>query len=257
MGTRGCVAIGTDEKWRGVYNHWDSYPTGLGRRVWLHIRKKWIEQGRDPKEFPKKLLEYGDWREYLNDGVCKYCGKKLGQPCNINGIITSGPFESYFGDYHDEETMRDYFLQLPAWRNNPEGIEEMIRLEKWKQKNLEETGYIDPDAKYHQHSGRKDRQITNETADPLFLEWIYVIDPSVKTMTILTHVMKGDHIPGEIKERPELIEDGWWDYGHCAFKHIWVTQVSLRSAIEPDWEGIEELGRQLGDLFSNIQAVKE
>ena len=39
MSTRGCVAIGTPDAWRGVYNHYDSYPTGLGSAVWHHIQE--------------------------------------------------------------------------------------------------------------------------------------------------------------------------------------------------------------------------
>jgi len=30
MATRGCVAVGDENNWRGVYNYFDSYPTYLG-----------------------------------------------------------------------------------------------------------------------------------------------------------------------------------------------------------------------------------
>jgi len=78
MSTRGCVAIKKERTWEGVYNHFDSYPSGLGQDLWDYL------QGKDLKEFAEELLNFGDWREYLNGGICEYCGKKLGQPCNIS-----------------------------------------------------------------------------------------------------------------------------------------------------------------------------
>jgi hypothetical protein len=33
MGTRGCIAIAQGDGWQGVYNHWDSYPTELGKQL--------------------------------------------------------------------------------------------------------------------------------------------------------------------------------------------------------------------------------
>lgn len=38
MSTRGCLAIGSLYDWKGVYNHFDSYPTGLGPEVWQAIK---------------------------------------------------------------------------------------------------------------------------------------------------------------------------------------------------------------------------
>lgn len=85
MSTRGCVAVKRGKGWEGVYNHFDSYPSGLGSGLWEYLQGK--TQG-ELEEFASELLQYGDWREYLNGGVCEYCGKKgLGQPCNISGAI--------------------------------------------------------------------------------------------------------------------------------------------------------------------------
>jgi hypothetical protein len=38
VSTRGCIAIGTPESWLGLYNHSDSYPTGLGAEVWNNMQ---------------------------------------------------------------------------------------------------------------------------------------------------------------------------------------------------------------------------
>lgn len=34
MSTRGAIARAIQDGWIGVYNHSDSYPTGLGRNLW-------------------------------------------------------------------------------------------------------------------------------------------------------------------------------------------------------------------------------
>ena len=35
MATRGCIAKWVGEgEWEGVYHHWDSYPTALGKTLW-------------------------------------------------------------------------------------------------------------------------------------------------------------------------------------------------------------------------------
>jgi hypothetical protein len=53
MGTRGCVAVGTLKKWRGVYNHNDSYATGLGREVWQKLQEARRDAGL--KAFAERL----------------------------------------------------------------------------------------------------------------------------------------------------------------------------------------------------------
>ena len=34
MGTRGIIARPAGDTWAGVYHHWDSYPSGLGKALW-------------------------------------------------------------------------------------------------------------------------------------------------------------------------------------------------------------------------------
>ena len=45
MGTRGCLGFGVDEKEYITYNHWDSYPSGVGVNVlnWLRVNKDDLE----------------------------------------------------------------------------------------------------------------------------------------------------------------------------------------------------------------------
>ena len=88
MSTRGCVAIRrNDGGWIGVYNHSDSYPTGLGAEVWDHVQAL-RKRGKTLRQFAEELLKYDDWQNYLNGGVCPYCGRRgQGQPHSISSNI--------------------------------------------------------------------------------------------------------------------------------------------------------------------------
>ena len=70
MSTRGVVALAQGDDWVGVYNHSDSYPTGLGRAVWAHLQSEGVAKVQE------KMLQFDDWRAYLAGGLCEYCGEK-------------------------------------------------------------------------------------------------------------------------------------------------------------------------------------
>lgn len=204
MSTRGCVAIAKGDGFRGVYNHFDSYPTGLGKELWAHL------QGRDLEQFAKELLQYGDWREYLNGGTCEYCGKEAGQPCDISGVI----------------------FALAGHQPIPE-----------IQMNLSRTGYADPEAKHHKHVSAEDAQMTDQDADPLFIEWVYVLAPKIGWVTVLAHtttkeLREGQHgtwcEPSIMKE----LDGSLTKFGGHYYIHEPVAQFSL-SDTEPDWGRIQ------------------
>ena len=219
MSTRGCVAIGTPEHWQGVYNHWDSYPTYLGAKLWEHLHPN--GQLRDLNAFAEDLLMYGDWREYLNRGVCPYCGQKgVGQPHTI-----SGPFYDYW--------LRSEPLPEPF------------------QSNLEKHGYPDPEAKYHEHGNGPDDQISSEYPDPLYIEWVYVINPANKVMTVLTacRAPKPANAPVFESIRPLRVETPqgsvwWYPDIKAAYRHVVVASIDLTSP-EPDWRNIEVEGNRV------------
>lgn len=270
MFTRGCVAIKTDDGWKGVYNHWDSYPTALGKDLWdhLHEAKKGDSHtyhclecgkcfkdnllvavhhheqivaykcpycrgkiGRDLNEFAEKLLQFVDWREYLNNGVCEYCGKRLGQPCSISGVLLCL--------YSTPEEVRGYWHSIPWAKDNPDEVKREIEQELVVLHNIEQTGYPDPKAKHHSHVTRDQAQMTHLDANPLFIEWVYIIDSKKRTVTILAH-QSDKKTEGTVRNgKPILRDDGYYDYGHCAFKHVEVASFSLDSD-EPDWKRIEQ-----------------
>jgi len=236
MSTRGCVAIGTPENWRGVYNHWDSYPTGLGQAVWQHLQTI-LEEGKTLDEFARELLTYDDWRAYLNKGICEYCGKRTTQPHSISGVIVCRSDEQF----ETKEQMRAYYWSLPAWQGREADIERAVNLE-WKiRESIERTDYPDPEAKYHEHDTRpvEEQHITSDDPDPLFIEWVYVIDPDTGTFSVLGHNGQTRRTvplpPGEwCRKEP----NGGWNYGHCMYWHELVAAFPLTGP-EPDWEALE------------------
>lgn len=84
--------------------------------------------------------------------------------------------------------------------------------------------------------------VTSDNPNPLFIEWVYILDEEDCTLTILT----GKNNPkakkdGEIKNEPVKLENGYWNYGHCQYKHIEVAKIDLLGE-EPNWEEIERKG---------------
>ena len=235
MSTRGCVAIGTPEAWRGVYNHFDSYPTGLGCAVWHHLQEL-LKEGKTREAFARDLLSYDDWRAYLAKGICEYCGKRTSQPHSISGVIFMRKEE-----FTTKDEMRRHFQSLPAWKGRIVEIDRMIQAEWQIRDNIARTGYPDPRVKHHKHEtgSAENRHITSEAADPLFIEWVYVLDPKAGTLHVLTHTghsKPNGRLPEGVWSRPT--GNGRWDYGHCVYWHERVGSYLLNGP-EPDWAALE------------------
>ena len=235
MSTRGCVAIGTPDAWRGVYNHYDSYPTGLGVAFWQHLQEL-LKEGKSPEDFARELLAYDDWRAFLNKGICEYCGRHTSQPHSISGVI--------FGrreEFKTKEDMRRYFQSLPAWKGRNIEIERMIQAEWQTRENIARTGYPDPRVKHHKHETgpSEKRHITSDDPDPLFIEWVYVIDLITATLHVLAH--NGHSKPANTRRaglQSRLDGNGRWDYGHCVYWHEPVGSFPIQGP-EPNWEALE------------------
>jgi hypothetical protein len=241
MSTRGCVAIGTPSKWRGVYNHWDSYPTCLGRAVWEHLQTT-LKNGKTLEEFARELLTYDDWRAYLNQGICEYCGKRTTQPHSISGVI----FSPRSGEkFKTKAAMRRFYRALPAWRGRDAEIEKTVETEWRIRENIKRTGHPDPKATYHEHATRPvdEQHITSDSPDPLFIEWVYIIDPASATFHVLAHNGKSNPANARcVGESCRPDGDGRWDYGHCVYWHELVGHFPLNGTA-PDWEKLEAKAR--------------
>jgi hypothetical protein len=61
MSTRAAIAVGTPEKWEGIYQHWDGYPAGLGKALWDMAHKKGVAKIRsDIFNHPGGFSSYPD-----------------------------------------------------------------------------------------------------------------------------------------------------------------------------------------------------
>ena len=222
MSTRGCVAIGKEEGFCGLYNHFDSYPTGLGQEVWKELQK--LKKKRTLDQFPQRLLAFDDWRNYLGGGVCPYCGKKgLGQACSIGKVSIREEFKT-------KKQMREHLNNFSGWKGKEKELEETIN-EEWEiRNNIKRTGFPDPESKHHGHGELTDK-ITSEDSDPLFIEWVYVVKVKKHQMDILCSVMDA----GTHKEK---IGNGS-TYNAPNYKHVLVTTIDLNGK-EPNWEEIEK-----------------
>lgn len=138
MSTRGAVAWDVHGFIIGVYNHFDSYPSVLGKQVWHYAKELGISG------LAQRLKQYGDWEEFLNGGVCEYCGKVAGQPISI----MSG----------DLLVQRD--LETGKFPTIP-----------------------DPEARFHEH-GNSNKDQFEPFKNATFMEWVYVLDEYTNSIEV-------------------------------------------------------------------------
>mgnify|MGYP001577883886 CR=1 FL=1 len=81
-------------------------------------------------------------------------------------------------------------------------------------------------------------RITSKRPDPLFIEWVYAVDVETEMVSVFEHQDDEAFDEGRILDSPKLEEDGWWNYGHCRYRHRLVGVFDLKG-LEPDWEALE------------------
>jgi len=233
MSTRGAVAIKNGNGWTGVYNHWDSYPQGLGKELWDYLH----QDGLDLNQFAQELLRYDDWRNYRDGGICPYCGKVgLGQPHSIRGDVAHPSIPDRF---KDADEMREYYRQLPAWQGKEDEIEKQVSVALRVARNIERTGYPDPKALHHRHGDLTDK-MTNDNTDPLFIEWVYVVDPERRTLEVLAN----RRAEGTHTESSEC--GGYHEWQQPNYEHHLLATFAI-DGDEPDWKELENRADEIGD----------
>ena len=236
MSTRGAVAIKNGNGWLGVYNHWDSYPKELGKELWDYLQ----QEGLDIEQFAQDLLKYDDWRNFRDGGICPYCGKvRLGQPHSIRGDVAHPSLVGEHKQYESADEMREHYRQLPAWQGKDDEIEQQVRQALQIKQNVETTGYPDPEALYHRHGDLTDK-MTNDNAEPLFIEWVYVIDPKQMLLEVLAH----RRAEGEHTESSEC--GGYHEWQQPNYEHYVLATYALTGG-EPDWKELENRADEIGD----------
>jgi hypothetical protein len=218
-------------KHKGVYNHWDSYPTELGAQVFNEARRRKMDA------LAALLTFYGDWRQVLSNSICQFCGKTAGQPHSYNSVISGKPFgekgRAAFVAMRKKQAGRDAKL----WEAYQQEIRELDEIAA----NLAHTGYPDPEAMHHQHGeGAADQFDPFE--DPLDMEWIYVLRPEASLM----EVWKGVEYSAEAARHWKR-----WSKRKIKYEsqylgtHVHVVDVLL--SCEPDWAAIEKMGHAIRD----------
>lgn len=99
--------------------------------------------------------------------------------------------------------------------------------------------------------GKGKNIIDGKKGDPLFIEYVYILDAKKKEMIILTSKDYSDNPEYRIGERldeekakaeKEIVGTNEWgaivDYGHCVYGYQLLTVIDLLGK-EPDWEKIE------------------
>lgn len=97
--------------------------------------------------------------------------------------------------------------------------------------------------------------MTNKTVDPLFIEWVYVIDIENKKLIIYTGVRaEGEHEESVTDKKTKEIRK--WESPN--YKHYLVCEVDINpDAKEPDWEAIEKKGNDISNEMSDKYEPKK
>jgi hypothetical protein len=231
MSTRGSVAwCLSDGSALGVYNHSDSYPTGLGADVFEVARRLGIAS------LIAELLQYGDWRELASGGVCQYCGKKTGQPHSISGLIVGASAYAAHGGRQGFVSMRkEQSKGKPEiWEQYEKEIAALDAVEA----NRKKTGYPDPEAKHHQHGDNAKDQF-NPFLDPLFMEWVYVLDPVRNLIEVWASARHDPQVLRGYRSSGRSVPCG----SGASYTHVLAAEVPLDS--QPDWKAMEQVRERL------------
>lgn len=247
MSTRGAVAWGNLDSWTGLYNHFDSYPSGLGKDVWDKLK----ELG--PQEFISQVSAHSNWLSYLRGGLCPYCGK-VASPTTISGSLFSfddnlkvrkeGP-ESLgkwgrenFLVHSDPERWVAYqkkgrgdLWDKDRWVENPRmnvGYREETVSGLMIAYAYKATGFPDPHVLFHSHREEPiDALMNQDTADKLFIEWVYIVDVEANMLHVLGHGRTGVVKPGLRQVGPAQ------DCTDCFYAHWLVASVPLSQKTWP------------------------
>ena len=197
MSTRSCIARSEGSGWRGVYHYSDGYPSGLGCYIFRSIRRDW---GGDAGAFLNYALSHdGGWSHIFPSDV-----------------VEEG--ESFRDARMPQCYCHGYFAQRDKIKpGDGHGVITGCQ--------CHEKPYI---------SGDYDDM---PSCDPLFIEWVYVIDPDSRTMMVLkshNEVIPDSfdclivHLDGAREEMPKR-----------AYRHRINAVVDLDGP-EPDWWEMEK-----------------
>jgi hypothetical protein len=244
MSTRGFAGIGTPTQWSGRYNHYDSYPTGLGAEVWATAQRFFYDD-QHLHGFAHRLLSFTDWRQMATQGICEYCGQRTGHPHSISGLIAV-PFLDRTTLPDTEEALRQQKLEEARryhWSEERRALMAQEVHDEWQiVQNLRSCGYPDPDARYHEHDvdDPAASAVTPDTCDWLFMEWGYVLDPNTQTLHVFVGGIETPMTCSVDIIRPDGTHEWWHD--KTRYTGALVGSYPL-TAPEPDWQAVDQEGQ--------------
>ncbi len=188
----------------------------------------------------------------------------VGTPKNWRGIYNhSDSYPTYLGAELFEHLIRE---QL-AGKTFAEIGESILRFDDWRNylaggvcqycgkitgqphsisggiygKEVENGKYPDPQAKHHHHNDlNEDNLITSDNPDPLFIEWVYVIDPNLQVIHVLAHDGRSLKPSEKVSQNVTRIVNGrsrtYYDSG-CVYWHDKVAELRLMD--KPDFADVE------------------
>lgn len=89
MSTRGVIARAKGDGWEGVYHHWDSYPTGLGRKLWTALYQEFHGSVEDFLHYVVDTHRAG-WSSFPNNPY---------EPSEPDMVINDQTVEPLFHEY--------------------------------------------------------------------------------------------------------------------------------------------------------------
>ena len=81
--------------------------------------------------------------------------------------------------------------------------------------------------------------ITSENPDPLFIDWVYIVDSERRMLHVLKSEMLDDEDLSQPRREPVTLSNRVVFYGNCTYKHVLVASVKLDGP-EPDWAQIQK-----------------
>ena len=140
-----------EKKWLGIFVPPDSSPIHFGPELWGVLQNNFYQLDK----FSTELLKCGHWTEYINGGLCPFCGKfGVGHP----NVIDSSLLDLVRGNGPKSMAPDPLFARNTHLPPYPCVVS----------KNAEDDG--------------------------LWIEWVYVIDPKTYSFEVLKSVrVKGFH----------------------------------------------------------------
>ena len=223
MSTRACIARPYGEGFRGVYHHWDGYPSGLGASLY---RLRWLRYGGDTEAMAAELIDAhpagwstingADWS--LPIGFVELDSHD-GVPCATCGADWQSHYCQYRKDGHPQPFPCPGGYGYHAGHGYVPEPEAQARADALRNR---------PQCYCHGDRHEDAQELTEANASGCGVEYVYLLDGD--TLRILSSVY------------PDSGEKMTGMFGSGADHVRWVALADVPfDSPEPDWDKINEV----------------